>query len=413
MERVILHSDLNNCYASIELLHHPELRGKPLVVGGDVEQRHGIVLAKDYLARKHDIKTGEALWQARQKCANLVVVPPNFPLYLRYSQMARKIYSDYTDLTEPFGIDESWLDVTGSTHMFGDGPKIAEAIRRRIKFELGVTVSIGVSYNKIFAKLGSDMKKPDAVTVITKDNYREKVWPLPVGDLLYVGPSTRRKLYNYGITTIGQLAQAPPNLIHSRLGKWGDVLRRFANGEDSTPVAPQDAEPCIKSIGNSATTPRDLETPEDVKIMIYVLAESVAMRMREQGFKARTVVISVRDNELASFERQAKLEKPTHLTAEIARKALAIFERSYRWNKPIRSIGVRATDFIHDSEPVQLDLFSDEKQRERRERLDSAVDVLRRRFGPRAVSRAVLLQDRQLSRINPKEDHVIHPYSYF
>lgn len=412
-DRVILHSDLNNCYASIELLHHPELRGKPLVVGGDAQQRHGIVLAKDDIAKRFGVKTGEVLWQARQKCPGLVVVAPNFPLYLRYSQMARKIYADYTDLTEPFGIDESWCDVSGTTHIYGDGEKIANAIRRRIKYEMGVTVSIGVSFNKIFAKLGSDMKKPDAVTVITRDHFKEKVWPLPVDNLLYVGPSTRRRLHVYGIDTIGGLARESPALLKRALGKWGEILWRFANGEDHAAVSPQNADPMIKSIGNSATAPRDLCCAQDVKIMIYVLAESVAMRMREQGFKATEAAVSIRDCELHSIERQGRLEKPTHITAEIAGKALSLFERHYTWDRPIRSIGVRAAGFIHDTEPVQLDFFSDEKRRRRQENLEAAVDGVRRRFGYGAVGRAVLLEDRQLSGVNPREEHVIHPYGYF
>ena len=301
-ERVILHSDLNNCYASIECLHRPEIRDKPVVVGGDVEQRHGIVLAKNQIAKKYQIKTGEAIWQAKQKCPKLIVIPPNFPLYLRFSKLARDIYLQHTDQVEPFGIDECWLDVTGSTLLFGSGEKIAEKIRKQIKYELGVTVSIGVSFNKIFAKLGSDMKKPDAVTVITKENFKDKVWSLPASDLLYVGSSTNKKLNNYCIRTIGDIANTQPEHLRKILGKWGEVLYLFANGLDCQPVASQNNNlSVIKSIGNSTTTPRDLIDDEDVKIVIYVLAESVSMRMRELVFMCKTIAFSVRYNELYSF----------------------------------------------------------------------------------------------------------------
>ena len=256
MNRVILHSDMNNCYASIELLHHPELRGRPLAVGGDSEARHGIVLAKDMIAKKAGVKTGMALWKARQVCPNIVFVPPRMDIYLRFSRLAHQIYADYTDCQEAFGIDESWLDVTHSASCKGDGLMIAQEISRRMKEELGVTVSIGVSWNKIFAKFGSDYKKPDAITVISPENYQEIVWRQPVEDLLYVGRATKRKLNGYGIMTIGQLAETDPELLHRWLGKMGYVLSMFANGQDQTPVNHEAYDVPIKSIGNSTTTPR-------------------------------------------------------------------------------------------------------------------------------------------------------------
>ena len=413
MERVILHSDMNNFYASVECLHRPELRDKPVVVGGDPELRHGIVLAKNGIAKRFGIKTGEALWQAQQKCKGLVVVPPNFPLYLRFSQLARQIYEDYTDQIEPFGIDEAWLDVTGSIIPGGDGEKIANEIRRRIKFELGVTVSIGVSFNKIFAKLGSDLKKPDAVSVISRENYMQVAWPLPAGELLYVGSATRRKLQGVGLYTIGDIATAPPQLLKTLLGKWGEILQIFARGEDTTHVSRAGDESVIKSIGNSTTTPRDLVNDEDVKMVVYVLAESVAARMREHGFKAKTVTVNVRDNQLTSVTRQCKTPVATNLADDICKAAMELFHRNYRWINPIRSIGVSAADFVIDSTPMQLDLYDDARRRDKLERIDRAADDLRRRFGTKIVQRAVLLQDSKLTALNPKDDHIIHPVSYF
>ncbi len=412
MERVILHSDCNSFYASVECLHRPEIREKPVAVGGDVEQRHGIILAKNQIAKKFHIQTGEALWQAKQKCPDLVIVPPNYNLYLRFSRLARQIYLDYTDQVEPFGLDECWLDVTGSA-VKGNGMAIAKEISARIKYELGITVSIGVSWNKIFAKLGSDYKKPDAVTPISKDNFKEIVWPLSAGDLLYVGRATQRKLNSRYIRTIGELANTPEEMLHSLFGKWGDVLYCFSNGLDTTPVGKFDNQPTIKSIGNSTTTPRDLTNNEDVKIILFVLADSVARRVREQGFKARTVCISVRDNELSSFTRQFTIKHYTNITSEIAQEGMNLFLRHYRWYKPIRSIGISVTDLVSDTIVTQMDLFSDEKSRVRKERLDGAVDWLKNRFGNYSVQPAVLLADRQLSGFDPKKDHTIHPVGYF
>jgi DNA polymerase IV len=413
MERVILHSDCNSFYASVECLYHPEIRNKPVAVGGEPEHRHGIILTKNGIAKKYGVKTGEPLWKAKQKCPDLVIIPPNYPLYQRFSEMARKIYLEYTDKVEPFGIDESWLDVTGSAKIYGDGEKIAREINRRVKEELGITVSVGVSWNKIFAKFGSDYKKPDAVTVITKENYKEIIWPQPVEDLLYVGPATKRKLNGIGIHTIGELAAIKPEYLRAKFGKWGDVLHDFSNGLDITPVAEYDSTRAVKSIGNSTTTIRDLKTEEDVKMVLFVLAESVGRRMREQGFKGRELSVAVRDNELCTIAKQCKFEKFTNISSEIAEKAFWLFRKFYSWYRPIRSIGISVSDFAHDNIPTQTDLFCDERQRIRMERLDSVVDVLKRRFGNYCVQRASLLKEPTLTRFNPKDENTIHPIGYF
>jgi DNA polymerase-4 len=411
--RVILHVDLNNFYASVECLHRPELRDKPVAVGGDPTLRHGIILAKNYPAKSYGIKTGEVIWQARKKCPDLIVVPPNYSLYLRFARLAREIYSSYTDQIEPFGIDEAWLDVTKSRSLYGDGKKIADEIRARIKFELGITASVGVSYNKIFAKLGSDMKKPDATTVITPNNFRQVVWPLPAADLLYVGRATEKKLSRYMIRTIGDIAVTSRYFLRFLLGKWGDILWSFANGEDNSPVAVFGEEGFIKSIGNSTTTPRDLVDNEDVKMVIYVLAESVAARLREHGFKCRTVQIHVRDCDLNVFTRQGKVGRPTNLSSEIAPLAMELFTVNYHWEKPLRSIGVRGTDLVTEREALQVSLFMDEEKRKRHEDLEKTVDILRKRFGHFSIQRGMMLEDRKLTGLNPKDDHVIHPVNFW
>lgn len=412
MERTILHSDMNCFYASVEMLHHPELAGKPLAVGGDPEARHGIVLTANYIAKKSGVKTGMALWQAKQVCPEIIFVPPRMDLYLRFSRMAQEIYSEYTDLREPFGIDESWLDVSASTSIKGDGIKIANEISKRIKHELGVTVSIGVSWNKIFAKLGSDYKKPDAITEFSRENYKNLAWNLPAGDLIYVGRSTNKKLQTLGIKTIGELANTEPAILESRLGKMGLVLHTFANGWDETPVCVEGYQAPIKSIGNSTTTPRDLVNDLDVKIILMALSESVASRLRENGFQCKVVEISIRDNELYHFSRQCKLKRPTNITDEIVQAAYRLFKDNYRWEHPIRSLGVRGCDLVSDDMPYQLDLFISEQKREKLEKMDQVVDEIRARFGYQSIQRAFVYQDKMLAQLNARE-HTVHPQGYF
>lgn len=411
MERTILHIDLNNFYASVECLYNPALKKVPVAVCGDVEARHGIVLAKNYPAKYLGVKTGEAIWQAKRKAKNLVIVPPDFRKYLRFSQMARAIYADYTDQIEPFGIDEAWLDVSGSKSLFGNGETIADIIRKRMKEEIGLTVSVGVSFNKIFAKLGSDMKKPDATTIITKDNFKTKVWPLNVGDLLYVGRATKNKLLNRVILTIGDLAKSDVKNLKAILGIWGETLWLFANGYDTSPVRKMTENSIIKSVGNSTTTVRDLCNIDDVKIVVYVLAESIGARLRQHGLKCSTVAITVRNNELVSFDRQCKLEVPTQNANDIAKKAIDLFKNNYTWQKEIRGIGIRGTDLVAETDNLQLDLFAYGK--EQQEKLDKVIDSIRYRFGHDALTRACMLMDKELSGFNPKDDHVIHPVSFF
>ncbi|MDY2753383.1 MAG: DNA polymerase IV [Blautia obeum] len=428
MSRTILHSDCNCFYASVELLHHPDLRGKPVAVGGDPEARHGIVLTADYTAKRHGVKTGMALWQAKQVCQDITFLPPRMDLYLRFSKMAQEIYAEYTDKREPYGIDESWLDVTDSVSIKGDGYRIAQEISNRMKKELGITVSVGVSFNKIFAKLGSDYKKPDAITTINKDEYKEKAWPLPVSDLLYVGSATNKKLYSMGILTIGDLARTDETLLVRRLGKMGSILWAFANGYDDSPVKMENTSAPVKSVGNSTTTPKDMETDEDVKIVLYILAESVAARLRENGFRCRTVEISIRDKDLFHFSRQMKLKNASNITREIAEAGYKLYKENYRlpanekelknstpeyYQKPLRSIGIRGTDLVTDYFWEQLDLFTDPQFREKQMKMDEAVDIIRKRFGFYSIQRGLMYRDRILSACDAKSDHTVHPHGYF
>ena len=410
--RTVLHADLNNCYASIEMLYHPKLRGHPVAVGGSVEQRHGIILAKNYEAKAYGIQVGQALWQAREKCPDLIIVPPDYDKYLRFSRLFRKILSCYSDQVEPFGLDESWVDVTGSEKIYGSGEAIANEIRERTKFELGVTVSVGVSYNKIFAKLGSDIKKPDATTVITKDNYRDVVWPLPAADLLGVGRATQMKFITRGIQTIGDIARTDPAVLQSWFGKWGLYLYTYANGFDDSPVKPVSYETAVKSVGNSTTCPRDLENEHDAYIVFMNLSESVAERMRDLGLMAQTVQVSLRTNDLDWCDRQMALPKPSMISRELTDAAMTLLRKHYRWVKPLRSIGVRGTNLIPIDTPRQLVLFENEEARGRAERLEYTIDAIRSRFGHKAIGRALLAMDQKLGKLDAKADHVIHPIGY-
>ena len=414
MDRTILHIDANSYYASVECLHDPTLRGRPVAVGGDAEARHGIILSVNQLAKPCGIKVGEALWQARQKCPELVIVPPHYEQYLRFSRLTRAIYGEYSPQVEPFGLDEAWVEVTNTDALDALGAQgVADEIRLRVREELGITVSVGVSYNKIFAKLGSDYKKPDAVTVFSRETMREKIWPLPASDLLYVGRSTEKKLRARGVHTIGQLAQTPAALLESWLGKWGLVLSAFANGLDQTPVSPAGETDAVKSIGNSTTTPRDLCCDRDAEIVFWMLCESVAARLRAQGLLCRTVQIGLRTNDLRHFERQKKLPQATGLACELHAAAMELLRGSYDWQLPLRSVGVRGTELVPASAPRQSSLFEDAAKREKREKLELAVDDVRRRFGYYSIGRAAMLSDPTLTNINARDDHVIHPVGFF
>ena len=411
--RNILHCDINAFYASVEVQRHPELRGKPVAVCGSQEERHGIVLTANYVAKPRGVKTGMAIWQAKEVCPDLVILPPDMAEYIRISRYAREIYEDYTDQVEPFGLDESWLDVTGSVGLYGSPMTIAKEISGRIKKELGITASIGVANNKVTAKLGSDYKKPDAITRIEADNYKEIVYPLPVEDLLYVGPATSRKLRAVGISTIGRLAECPVEFLERRLGKMGVILHMFANGRDISPVQRSGHIPNIKSVGNSATTPRDLVNEADVQLMLLLLAESVCTRMRELVSRCTVVEIYVRDTELNAIVRQRKLQAPSCSSQELAEVGLDIFRRNYRWDRPVRSIGLRGAGLVEAQGTVQLSLYAEDQKRDKWERIDAAVDHLRQRYGYMSVRRALMDSDPLLGHINVKDGHTVHPVGYF
>lgn len=391
-ERVILHSDMNSFYASVEMMLDPSLKGKAVAVCGSTEERHGIVLAKSELAKKVGVKTGMVNWEAKQRCPDLIFVPPQYDQYLKYSKLAHQIYYRYTDLVEPFGMDECWLDVSGSS-TYGSGMEIAEKIRTACREELGLTVSIGVSYNKIFAKLGSDLKKPDAITEITKENFKEKVWPLPASDLIYVGRATEAKLARYGIHTIGQLAATSPDTLRYWFGVNGLKLWSFANGTDSSRVCQKDFVSPVKSIGHGITCTADLVNEEEVFKVMLELAQDVGHRLRVHELSARGVQIYIRGNDLGGMQFQCKLPFRTQLPSEIAHYGFRLFQERFHWTTKVRAVCIRAIDLVPQSEVEQLDLFIDTAKRDKRVRLEDTVEDIRRRFGKKALTYAVLMGD--------------------
>ena len=390
MHKVILHCDLNSFFASVEVKHNPRLKGKPVAVCGSIEERHGIVLAKTNEAKRFGVSTGEAIWQAKQKCRDLIIISPHFELYEKYSVEARKIYYRYTDMVESFGIDECWLDVTASKLLFGDGYTIAEKIREDIKKELGLTISVGVSFNKIFAKLGSDMKKPDATTVIPYEDFKNIVWKLPTDEMLGIGRATKRKLEKHGIYTLGHLANSSPDFCKRILGKVGVELWKNANGLGSNKVAKYNNYAPVKSIGRGNTFDHDLTTNQEVWDMLYFLSEDVAHRLRDSAISASKIQISVKNEELISHDLQAPLLFPTQSWAEIAEKAYEIFIKNYTWEKNVRSLTVRAIDLIYDDIPYQINCFTDQSKREKNLIKEITVDKIRKRFGLNAIETATL-----------------------
>ena len=415
MERIIAHSDLNCFYAGVEMLRNPRLRDIPMAVCGSTEERHGIVLAANYPAKRMGVKTAMANWQARQVCPNLYQVKPHMTDYIQFSGFVREIYSNYSDRIEAFGLDENWIDLTGCVKDFAQGEKAIHEIRERIKKELGLSVSIGLADNKIFAKLGSDMKKPDACTVIPRSNFKELVWPLPVSDLLYVGPATTNKFISRGIYTIGDLAKTPPDSLKQMLGKVGYVLYAYANGHDKSAVSNMEYEFPVKSVGNSTTAPRDLCTDQDVKIMLYALSESVGARLMEQGFYAGTIEFSYVGTNLSfSHTRQAKLERPTCLSGEIAETAFSLFKKHYgHWPSPLRKIGVRGSNLVSANTPRQMTIFEDARQDQKDENLERTINGLRARYGNKIIQRGIMFFDTDLSKVDAKKNHTVHPAGFF
>jgi DNA polymerase-4 len=393
MEKAILHCDLNNFFATVECRDHAEYAGHPVAVCGSAEDRHGIVLAKNELAKKYGVKTAEPIWQAQRKCPGLVLASPHFKSYLQASEQVREIYFRFTNQVEPFGIDECWLDVTGSRRLFGSGYEIAEKLRALVKQEAGLTISVGVSFNKIFAKLASDFKKPDATTVISQENFKQKIWPLPANYLLGVGKSTDKQLWSMGISTIGELAMTDAKYLTATFGKAGQELWVNANGLNHSPVQPNDEEEVPKSVGNSITCVHDLHTEEEVWRVFLYLAEKISRRMREAGLIASGIQISVKDNLLHVEQHQQKLEWPTRLSRDLAQTARELFQAGYDWQHPVRALGICAISLLPENYACQASFFHNTAQDEKTEMLETKVEAVCGRFGKGAVIRASLMND--------------------
>lgn len=412
MKRTILLSDLNSFYASVECLYNPALRTRPIAVCGSVEDRHGIVLAANPLAKRYGIRTGDAVWQAKQKCKNITIVEPHMERYVAVSKTIQKIYQDFSPLVEQYGLDESYLDLTGTEHIHGSGKQAADTIRERIYKECGITASVGVSFTRSFAKLASDMKKPDATTVITRDDIRTKVWPLPASDLLMVGRATVNELKSACIHTIGDLAQTDPGFLEYRFGVNGLLIRAYANGEDNEPVMETGWRTKRQGFSNSTTTPRDLVSVEDIRLVAMLLAESVTERMREKGFVCRTVQVWIRYNDMASFQHQTGLPFPTRTARMISGTAIALILRNRRRDVPIRSLGVRVCDLLLNENP-QLSFMPDQAADQKQEQLEMAMQEVRKRFGHFSIERGAMLADKKLSGLDTRDAASAQSVAFF
>ncbi len=388
--RKILHCDANNFYASIECMLDPTLKDKYVAVSGNPDKRHGIILAKNQKAKECGVKTGEVIWEAKRKCPNLVLVPPQFDKYVYYSNKIFDIYCQYTDRVEPFGIDECWLDVTGSMRLFKSATAIADELRERIKKEIGITISVGVSFNKIFAKLGSDMKKPDATTLISPDNFKSKVWPLDVSDLLMIGRKTAAKLKGLGINTIGDLANTNVDVLISKFGINGQKIYDNANGNNSEEVRLYYDKHIPKSIGNSTTMPKDVVLRDEAKAVIMALSEMVAIRLRKYGFIAGGVHLGMRFNDLSYVGKQSKLPYKINSASSICDFAMEIYD-SFQHTLPLRLLSVTTFDLSKGEEMQQLSLFDDERV-EKLRRIDASIDKIREKYGYNALKSASLLE---------------------
>lgn len=399
-DRAILHSDANCFYASVETVLNPEFRGKAIAVCGSPEERHGIVLAKSEKAKRAGVKTGMANWQAKQCCRDLIIVPPQYDYYLKFSKLLHGIYRRYTDQLEPFGMDECWLDVTYSP---GDPMEIAEEIRQAVKDELGLTVSIGVSFNKVFAKLGSDYKKLDAITQISKEHFKEIVWPLPCSDLLYCGNATTAKLGSMGVRTIGGIALLPVDVMQRKFGKNGVALWKYANGLDDSRVAHQDYTAPAKSVGHGITCVADLENMDEARKVIFALSLDIGYKLRYMNLRATGVQLYVRDSELSFCSWQKRLEMATQDEGTIALAVYSLLEEKYSWHNPIRSITVTATQLDSSQNPTQLSMLLDYERLVRREKLNESIDTIRDRYGKYAVIPALVLDEKKMPVGNDRE----------
>ncbi|MBQ9121434.1 MAG: DNA polymerase IV [Clostridia bacterium] len=402
MQRTILHCDMNNFFASVECLKAPHLRDVPMAVCGDVEARHGVVLAKNEKAKALGIITGETVYSAKQKCPSLVTVVPHHGEYAEFSRKAFEIYSRFTDEIEPFGMDECWLDVTGSLRLFGSGEQIADRIRGIIKEELGLTASVGVSFNKVFAKLGSDMKKPDATTVISYENFKERVWCLPASEMLGVGKATAKKLSSLGIHTIGEIAARPREYYENLFGKIGVQIWKNACGLDDSPVVYREPDGLDKSCGHGSTTRHDLNTPDEVWRLMLELSQQIGHKLYKHRKKASGVAISIRDNRLVTKQWQCKIRTPSASPSVIAKEAFDLFCRSYGWSHPIRSVTVTAIDLVEWDTPLQLEMFGDAESDKRTETLDKTIEEIRAKYGKNSIKNAVLIDGK--GRKNERND---------
>lgn len=411
MERWIIHSDINHCYAQIEEMMYPELRNVPMAIGGHEEDRHGIILAKNDLAKKYHIKTGESLRDAFQKCPELLIVPPHYDDYLFYTEEVKRIYREYSDKVESFGLDEAWIDITGTEKLFHKtAMELAEEIQRRVFKELGLTVSMGLSFNKVFAKLGSDLDKKQGLAVITRDNFKDMVFPLPVADILYIGKATSSQLNERNIYTLGDLALSSKEYIKSFLGKNGEMVWLFANGYDTLSV--NSSQQVIKSVGNGITAKHDIHTIEEAKIVLSMLAESVAKRLRQSNKLGSVISIGMRYKDLQGLSRQKRVDTPTNIAQEILDMGMILLRDNWNMAIPLRSLSISVSSLVEkETYAYQMSLFNTANEEDRYEQLhlEEVIQEIKERWGEKSIKYGHSLLDEELSDFSTQLGMDIHP----
>ncbi len=412
-DRTVVHMDINHCYAQIEEVRRPELRRRAMAVGGDASRRHGIILAKNDAAAAAGVKTGETLREAVQKCPGLLILPPDYDEYMRLTEYVREIYADWSEYVEPYGLDEAWIDVTALYDSAGSAVRAAEAVMRRIEQETGLTVSAGISWNKVFAKLGSDMAGARQIVTIGRDHFRELVWPRPVRELMHVGPATAGKLHLLGVHTIGDLAMYPETALREVFGLPGEIMRTAAWGEDPGRVAPYGYRKPQAALGMTVTMMRDADSFTDLSAVFCIVAEQLSARLRQMGLECRVIAAALRTNDLKWQTVQRKLPVPTDLGEELWRESMSLLKEKYTLTKPLRAAGLTLTELRPADRDRQLSLFTDENRRDRLRSLEKACDDIRERFGAGMVRRGCTLMDTELADPVYTAEHIPGPAGSF
>lgn len=388
-ERVIFHCDANSFYASVEEAHNPDLKGKPVAVSGNPKTRTGIILTKNETAKKFGVLTGEAIWQAKSKCPNLICVPPHHKLYEEYSQQLRQIYEKYTDRVESFGIDECWLDVTETLKFFGDKQTLADQIRAEVKESLNITISVGVSFGKLFAKLGSDLKKPDATTIITRENYKQIIYPLPVNSIIGIGKRLKERFDKLGVVQLGDITLLPDSILKKKFGIIGLDLKQKLCGNDQDQVKKFDDHTPAKSVGNGTTTITDIYSRAEILSVVSALCDEISTRLRRSNFNAQGLSVTLKTADFKYFNQTLHLDFCTNSLCDLITFSMKILDSFWQYNLPVRAIRICAYN-LSSAQTIQLNMFSNTQKKDS---LNAGLDKVRQKYGYYSIMPASTLKN--------------------